>query len=240
MGLVELGVNIDHVATVRQARRTVEPDPVAAAIFAELGGADGITVHLREDRRHIQDRDVRLLAQTIRTKMNFELSVAPEIVAIACEVRPHQATLVPEKREEVTTEGGLDLRPRTTLLRDAIQRLRDAGASISLFIDPDREQVEIAKELGADAIELHTGQYASSHGTEQGRELDRLIHAGQVAVDLGLRLHAGHGLTYSNVLPIASIPNMFELNIGHSIISRAVLVGMQQAVADMKRLLVMA
>lgn len=240
MGLVELGVNIDHVATVRQARRTVEPDPVAAAIFAELGGADSITVHLREDRRHIQDRDVRLLAQTIRTKMNFELSVAPEIVAIACEVRPHQATLVPEKREEVTTEGGLDLRPRTTLLRDAIQRLRDAGASISLFIDPDREQVEIAKELGADAIELHTGQYASSPGTEQGRELDRLIHAGQVAVDLGLRLHAGHGLTYSNVLPIASIPNMFELNIGHSIISRAVLVGMQQAVADMKRLLVMA
>lgn len=237
MGMVELGVNIDHVATVRQARRTVEPDPVAAAILAELGGADSITVHLREDRRHIQDRDVRVLAQTIRTKMNFELSVAPEIVAIACEVRPHQATLVPEKREEVTTEGGLDLRPKSKLLLDAIRRLRDAGVSISLFIDPDREQVEIAKELAADAIELHTGQYASSTGSRQKQELDRLIHAGQQAVDLGLRLHAGHGLTYHNVIPVATIPNMFELNIGHSIVSRAVLVGMQQAVSDMKRLL---
>jgi pyridoxine 5-phosphate synthase len=237
MGFVELGVNIDHVATVRQARRTVEPDPVAAAVLAELGGADSITVHLREDRRHIQDRDVRLLAQTLRTKMNFELSVASEIVGIACEVRPHQATLVPEKREEVTTEGGLDLRPRSAALREAIGRLRDCGVSISLFIDPDREQVEIAKELAVDAIELHTGQYASAHGAQQSRELDRLTHAGQFAVDLGLRLHAGHGLTYTNVYPIASIPNMFELNIGHSIVSRAVLVGMQQAVSDMKRLL---
>lgn len=237
MGLVELGVNIDHVATVRQARRTVEPDPVAAAVLAELGGADSITVHLREDRRHIQDRDVRLLSQTVRTKMNFELSVAPEIVGIACEVQPHQATLVPEKREEVTTEGGLDLRPRSAALREAIGRLQDCGISISLFIDPDREQVEIAKELGADAIELHTGQYASAHGAQQRQELDRLTHAGQFAVDLGLRLHAGHGLTYTNVLPIASIPSMFELNIGHSIVSRAVLIGMQQAVSDMKRLL---
>jgi pyridoxine 5-phosphate synthase len=235
--MVELGVNIDHVATVRQARRTVEPDPVAAAVLAELGGADSITVHLREDRRHIQDRDVRVLAQTIRTKMNFELSVAPEIVSIACEVRPHQATLVPEKREEVTTEGGLDLRPRSPHLLEAIQRLRDMGVSISLFIDPDREQVEIAKELSVDAIELHTGQYASSTGARQKEELDRLVHAGQHAADLGLRLHAGHGLTYHNVLPVATIPNMFELNIGHSIVSRAVLVGMQQAVSDMKRLL---
>ena len=169
--------------------------------------------------------------------MNFELSVASEIVGIACEVRPHQATLVPEKREEVTTEGGLDLRPRSAALREAIGRLRDCGVSISLFIDPDREQVEIAKELAVDAIELHTGQYASAHGAQQSRELDRLTHAGQFAVDLGLRLHAGHGLTYTNVYPIASIPNMFELNIGHSIVSRAVLVGMQQAVSDMKRLL---
>lgn len=238
MALVELGVNIDHVATVRQARRTVEPDPVAAAMLAELGGADSITVHLREDRRHIQDRDVRILSQTIRTKMNFELSVAPEIVAIACEVRPHQATLVPEKREEVTTEGGLDLRPRSAALQDAIHRLRESGISISLFIDPDREQVEIARELSVDAIELHTGQYASSHGAEQKQELSRLIHTSQFAVDLGLRLHAGHGLTYTNVLPVASIPSMLELNIGHSIVSRAVLVGMRQAVADMKRLLV--
>lgn len=169
--------------------------------------------------------------------MNFELSVAPEIVGIACEVLPHQATLVPEKREEVTTEGGLDLRPRSAALREAIGRLRDSGISISLFIDPDREQVEIAKELGADAIELHTGQYASAHGAQQRQELDRLTHAGQFAVDMGLRLHAGHGLTYTNVLPIASIPSMFELNIGHSIVSRAVLIGMQQAVSDMKRIL---
>jgi pyridoxine 5-phosphate synthase len=163
--------------------------------------------------------------------------VASEIVGIACEVRPHQATLVPEKREEVTTEGGLDLRPKSALLMEAIHRLRDEGISISLFIDPEREQVEIAKELAVDAIELHTGQYASSKGSRQQAELDRLIHAGQHAVDLGLRLHAGHGLTYNNVLPIAAIPNMFELNIGHSIVSRAVLVGMQQAVSDMKRLL---
>jgi pyridoxine 5-phosphate synthase len=235
--MVELGVNIDHVATVRQARKTVEPDPVAAAVFAELGGADSITVHLREDRRHIQDRDVRLLGQTIRSKMNFELAVSDEIVAIALEVRPHQATLVPEKREEITTEGGLDLRPRSDALRRAIDRFNDADILVSLFIDPDEEQVQIAKELGVVAIELHTGQYASSAGAAQSRELDRLIHAGQVALDAGLRLHAGHGLTYFNVLPVASIHGMRELNIGHSIVARAVLVGMQQAVSDMKRLI---
>jgi len=235
--MVELGVNIDHVATIRQARRTVEPDPAAAAILAELAGADSITVHLREDRRHIQDRDVRVLAETIRTKMNFELACIPEIVGIACEVLPFQATLVPEKREEVTTEGGLDLRPRSDALRQAIDRLRQAHISISLFIDPDQEQVQIAKELGVDAVELHTGQYASTRGSEQAMELDRLVHAGQLAIDLGLRLHAGHGLTYQNVQPIASIPGMHELNIGHSIVSRAVLVGMQQAVSDMKRLM---
>jgi pyridoxine 5-phosphate synthase len=235
--MVELGVNIDHVATIRQARRTVEPDPVAAAVLAELGGADSITVHLREDRRHIQDRDVRVLKETIRSKMNFELSCAPEIVAIACEVHPQQATLVPEKREEVTTEGGLDLRPRSKLLLDAIARLRDHGVSISLFIDPDREQVEISKELGVDAIELHTGQYALATGSAQRNELERLIHAGQWAVDLGLKLHAGHGLTYYNVQSIASIPGMRELNIGHSIVSRAVLVGLKEAVAEMKRLM---
>lgn len=235
--MVELGVNIDHVATVRQARRTVEPDPVAAAVLAELGGADSITVHLREDRRHIQDRDVRVLKETIRSKMNFELSCASEIVGIACEVQPQQATLVPEKREEVTTEGGLDLRPRSQVLRDAIARLKDCGVSVSLFIDPERDQVEIARELEVEAIELHTGQYALAIGSEQKRELDRLTHAGQMALDLGLHLHAGHGLTYYNVLPIASIPGMRELNIGHSIVSRAVLVGMKEAVVEMKRLM---
>jgi len=235
--MVELGVNIDHVATVRQARRTVEPDPVAAAVLAELGGADAITVHLREDRRHIQDRDVRILKETIRTKMNFELSCAAEIVEIACGVRPEQATLVPEKREEVTTEGGLDLRPRSLALLHAMARLRDHGVSIILFIDPDREQVEIAKELGADAIELHTGQYALTKDAAQRHELERLLHAGQLALDLGLKLHAGHGLTYTNVRPVASIPGMRELNIGHSIVSRAVLVGMKEAVSEMKRVM---
>ncbi len=235
--MVELGVNIDHVATVRQARRTVEPDPVAAAILAELGGADSITVHLREDRRHIQDRDVRVLSQTIRTKMNFELACSPEIVAIACEVRPHQATLVPEKREEVTTEGGLDLRPKSAILQQSIERLQAAGVMVSLFIDPDPEQVRIARELRVGAIELHTGQYASTSGEVQSRELQRLIAAGKLAIELGLRLHAGHGLTYQNVRPVASIPGMLELNIGHSIVSRAVLVGMQNAVAEMKRLI---
>jgi len=235
--MVELGVNIDHVATLRQARRTVEPDPVAAAVLAELGGADSITIHLREDRRHIQDRDVRVLAETLRAKFNFELSCAPEIVQIACSVRPEQATLVPEKRQEVTTEGGLDLRPRSPELRNAIATLRDSGISVSLFIDPDDQQVRIAKELGVDAVELHTGQYAEARGQEQLRELRRLEHASQVVNDLGLKLHAGHGLTYQNVRPLAAIPGMRELNIGHSIVSRAVLVGIKEAVREMKLLL---
>lgn len=235
--MVELGVNIDHVATVRQARRTVEPDPVAAAVLAELGGADSITIHLREDRRHIQDRDVRILAETIRTKMNFELSCAKEIVQIACQVHPIQATLVPEKRQEVTTEGGLDLRPRSPELLQAIAALKDAGVLVSLFIDPDDQQVRIAKELGVQAVELHTGQYADSKGDQQIAELKRLEHASQLVNDLGLKLHAGHGLTYQNVRPIAAIPGMRELNIGHSIVSRAVLVGMKEAVREMKRLL---
>ncbi|XZE32334.1 pyridoxine 5'-phosphate synthase [Pirellulaceae bacterium SH501] len=235
--MVELGVNIDHVATIRQARRTYEPDPVAAAYFAELGGADTITVHLREDRRHIQDRDVRLLKETVHIKLNFELSCAPEIVDICCATHPHQATLVPERREEVTTEGGLNLLRGDGVVERAIDKLREQGIEISLFIDPDREQIEKAKALGAQAIELHTGQYALARGVDQRRELDRLTEAGVIATDLGLRLHAGHGLTYQNVIPIAAIPNMFELNIGHSIVSRAVLVGFQAAVAEMKRLI---
>ncbi|MFM8573541.1 MAG: pyridoxine 5'-phosphate synthase [Pirellula sp.] len=235
--MVELGVNIDHVATVRQARRTVEPDPVAAAVLAELGGADSITIHLREDRRHIQDRDVRILAQTLRTKMNFELCCAEEIVQIALSVNPQQATLVPEKRQEVTTEGGLDLRLRSVELTRAIGLLKDAGILVSLFIDPDDEQVRIAKELGVEAVELHTGQYAEARGEAQAHELRRLELASQLVNDLGLKLHAGHGLTYQNVRPIASIPGMRELNIGHSIVSRAVLVGMKEAVREMKLLL---
>lgn len=235
--MVELGVNIDHVATVRQARRTVEPDPVAAAVLAELGGADGITIHLREDRRHIQDRDVRVLAETLRTKMNFELSCAKEIVQLACAIEPQQATLVPEKRQEVTTEGGLDLRPRSHELIDAIGALNDAGILVSLFIDPDEEQVRIAKELGVQAVELHTGQYADARGAEQFRQLRRLEHAAQLVNDLGLKLHAGHGLTYQNVRPIAAIPGMRELNIGHSIVSRAILVGIKEAVREMKLLI---
>ena len=235
--MVELGVNIDHVATLRQARRTVEPDPVAAAVLAELGGADSITIHLREDRRHIQDRDVRVLAETLRAKFNFELSCAPEIVQIACSVRPEQATLVLEKRQEVTTEGGLDLRPRSPELRNAIATLRDSGISVSLFIDPDDQQVRIAKELGVDAVELHTGQYAEARGQEQLQELRRLEHASQLVNDMGLKLHAGHGLTYQNVRPLAAIPGMRELNIGHSIVSRAVLVGIKEAVREMKLLL---
>ena len=235
--MVELGVNIDHVATLRQARRTVEPDPVAAAVLAELGGADSITIHLREDRRHIQDRDVRVLAETLRARFNFELCCAPEIVQIACSVRPEQATLVPEKRQEVTTEGGLDLRPSSPELRNAIATLRDSGISVSLFIDPDDQQVRIAKELGVDAVELHTGQYAEARGQEQLQELRRLEHASQLVNDLGLKLHAGHGLTYQNVRPLAAIPGMRELNIGHSIVSRAVLVGIKEAVREMKLLL---
>lgn len=235
--MIELGVNIDHVATIRQARRTYEPDPVAAAFMAELGGADTITVHLREDRRHIQDRDVRVLKETVHIKLNFELSCAPEIVSICCETMPQQATLVPERREEVTTEGGLNLLGSSSLVETAIERLHALGIEVSLFIDPDPKQIEKAKSFGVKAIELHTGQYALARGADQRHELDRLVAAGQVATDLGLRLHAGHGLTYQNVLPIASIPNMLELNIGHSIVSRAILVGMQNAVAEMKRLI---
>jgi len=233
----ELGVNIDHVATIRQARKTYEPDPVTAAALAELAGADAITIHLREDRRHIQDRDLRVLRETVTTKLNLELSVAEEIVAIACQTRPQQATLVPERREEVTTEGGLDVVTHRDAVARAADRLRDAGISVSLFLDPDPRQIELAKQLGADAVELHTGQYALAKGQEQQRQLEALRSAGKQIVDLGMRLHAGHGLNYINVLPVAAIPSMLELNIGHSIISRAVLVGLERAVREMKALI---
>jgi len=235
--MVELGVNIDHVATIRQARRTYEPDPVAAAVLAELAGADGITVHLREDRRHIQDRDIRVLKETIHTKFNFELSCAPGIIDLACEILPDQATLVPEKREEVTTEGGLDLLAEPERVANAVNRLRDLGIPVALFLDPEEDQIEQAQKLGAYAVELHTGQYASASGRSARDQLERLERAGKWIVQRGMKLHAGHGLNYHNVTPVAAIDDMLELNIGHSIISRAVFVGLQQAVSEMKDLL---
>lgn len=232
----ELGVNIDHVATLRQARRTYEPDPVWAAALAELGGADGITLHLREDRRHIQDRDLRLLRETVHVKLNLELACSDEIVGIASEVRPHQATLVPEKRQEVTTEGGLDVLGQRAAVESSVRRLQAAGIAVSLFLDPDVAQIEAGAAIGATAIELHTGQYALTSGAAQRAELEKLIAAGRRIRELGLTLHAGHGLNYHNVRPVATIPDMHELNIGHSIVSRAVLVGMERAVREMKQL----
>lgn len=235
--MAELGVNIDHVATVRQARGTTEPDPVWAATLAELGGADGITLHLREDRRHIQDRDLRVLRETVTVKLNLELAANPDVVAIACESKPDQVTLVPERREELTTEGGLDLLSNQARVTDAVARLRGAGIGISLFLDPDAPQIEAAGALGADAVELHTGEYALAEGEEaQSRELEKLKTAGRQVRKLGMTLHAGHGLTYRNVKPIAQIDEMFELNIGHSIVARALMVGFEQAVREMKRL----
>lgn len=233
-----LGVNIDHVATVRQARMTNEPDPVWAATLAELGGADGITLHLREDRRHIQERDLHLFGQTVAVKLNLELACSDDVLTIACQARPHQATLVPERREEVTTEGGLEVVGGKQRVADAVKRLQDAGIVVSLFLDPDPAQIDAGVATGATAIELHTGAYAhaaAEFATEP--QLGSLLAAGKQVVDAGLTLHAGHGLTYRNVRPIAEIPHMCELNIGHSIISRAIMVGLEQAVRDMKRLI---
>lgn len=235
--MVELGVNIDHVATVRQARRTYEPDPVAAAAFAELGGANGITVHLREDRRHIVDRDVRILRETVAIKLNLEMACSEEIVGIACRTLPDQATLVPERREEVTTEGGLDLGRETQRIADAVRRLQDAGIVVSLFLDPDARQIELAAGMRANAVELHTGQYALAKGPKAAAELEKLIAAGSLIRREGMALHAGHGLNYHNVLPVARIPDMHELNIGHAIISRAIFVGLTAAVREMKDLI---
>ncbi len=232
-----LGVNIDHVATVRQARRTNEPDPVHAAVLAELGGADGITVHLREDRRHIQDRDVRILRQMIRVKLNLEMAVEQEIVDIALDILPEQATLVPEKREEVTTEGGLDIVGNRDRVQRTIDQLQDHDISVSLFIDPDVAQVEASAEAGVEAIELHTGAFADARtAAEANAEFDRIVAAGQSAIQGGLILNMGHGLTYRNVHRIADIEGVHELNIGHSIISHAVMVGLERAVREMKAL----
>ncbi len=238
--MAHLGVNIDHVATIRQARRTYEPDPVHAAAIASLGGADVITIHLREDRRHIQDRDLRLLRETVHSGLNLELSCESEIVHIACETKPDQATLVPERREEVTTEGGLDVVGDPDRVQRAIERLRSVNIPVSLFIDPDVGQIEKAAELGVEAVELHTGSYALATGAAQLAELQRLIAASKHVVAIGMKLHAGHGLNYQNVAAVASIPQMRELNIGHSIVARAVFTGLQEAVAEMKRLIVQA
>jgi pyridoxine 5-phosphate synthase len=235
--MAELGVNIDHVATLRQARRTYEPDPVWAAALAELGGADGITLHLREDRRHIQQRDLEILRQTVCVKLNLEMATSDEILRIACRVKPTQVTLVPERREEVTTEGGLDVVAHKARVAEAMAALHDAGISVSLFLDPDPRQVEAAAALRADAVELHTGRYAlAGPGPKQLAELRTLQDMGAAIRAAGIALHAGHGLTYRNVRPIAAIEGMRELNIGHSIVARAVFVGFQQAVREMKEL----
>ncbi len=236
MRLQRLYINVDHVATVREARKTDEPDPLLAAREAEAAGADGITIHLREDRRHIQDRDVVAIAKAVTTVCNLELAARDEIVSIACDLRPYQVTLVPERREEVTTEGGLDLSRRDANLRTAIRRLDEAGLHVSLFIDPDLAQIDAAKDLGVPAVELHTGRY-SQHWRENAVALDEIRRAADHAASMGLAVHAGHGLTYQNVQPVARIEAIEELNIGHSIVSRALFTGIGPAVKEMKLLL---
>lgn len=233
-----LGVNIDHIATIRQARRGVEPDPVTAAAIAELAGADGITVHLREDRRHIQERDVRLLRQTVRTHLNLEMAATPEMVAIALDVKPDYITLVPERREEITTEGGLNVKAQGDRLGKFVHQLQGAGIPVSLFVDPETAQIQASAKTGAKFIELHTGTYANAKaGEPRDRQLQALIDGGALAIKLGLRLNAGHGLDYRNTRSVALIKGMEELNIGHSIISRAVLVGLDRAIREMKALI---
>ncbi|HEY1189661.1 MAG TPA: pyridoxine 5'-phosphate synthase [Gemmata sp.] len=235
--MIRLGVNIDHVATVRQARRSHEPDPVAAAVLATLGGADGITIHLREDRRHIQDRDVFRLRDTVQTRLNLELAAYDEIIDIALKAKPDEATLVPEKRQELTTEGGLDVLANAASVQGAIARLKGAGIHVSLFIDPDPAQIEASARFGADAIEFQTASYSEAKGAAAERELEKLRAATARAVGLGLHVHMGHGLNYWNVQPIVRTPGVEELNIGHSIVSRAVLVGMERAVREMKQVM---
>lgn len=235
--MIRLGVNVDHVATVRQARRGDCPDPVTAAALAEMGGADGITFHLREDRRHIQDRDVELLMRTVTVDTNFELAAADEVVDIACRHQPTWALLVPESRQEITTEGGLNVAGDSGRVADAVKKLAGHGIRVSLFIDPEPHQVAAAAEMGVQAVELHTGPYADAGRDHRERELQRLVDAGRVATEASLGLHAGHGLNYVNVRPVMRIVGMHELNIGHAIVSRAVMVGMQSAVAEMRRIL---
>jgi len=232
--MARLGVNIDHVATIRQARGGAEPDPVAAAAIAELAGADGITIHLREDRRHIQDRDLKLLRQTVRTKLNLEMAATEEMVSIALAVKPDMCTLVPEKRQELTTEGGLDVRLHALALEKAILRLQDGGLAVSLFIDPDPDQIKAAHRIGADYIEIHTGAFADAADPKaEDREIIKIENGIRLASKIGLGVNAGHGLNYINVKKVAALGGVEEFNIGHSIISRAVIVGLDRAVRDM-------
>jgi len=236
----ELGVNIDHVATLREARKTDEPDPVWAAALAELGGADGITIHLREDRRHIQDRDLRILRETVSVKLNLEMACDEKIVTLACETKPQQATLVPERREEITTEGGLDVLGNRAAIAAVIKRLQEEGITVSLFIDPSPDQIEAAAELEVQAVELHTGQYANAEENSGNQQLHQLSRAAELVRNAGMTLHAGHGLTYRNVQPVAALAGMCELNIGHSIVARAVFIGFAAAVREMKQLITTA
>ena len=235
--MIRLGINVDHVATVRQARRAEVPDPVEVALLAEKAGADGITVHLREDRRHIQERDVELLRQRLETKLNLEMAVTPAMVSFAEKLRPNDACFVPEKREELTTEGGLDVAAHRQKIREAVQHLQGAGIHVSLFVDPKRVQIEASHEVGAHAIEIHTGMYCNAVGSERVEQLEAIVAASKLAQSLELEVHGGHGLNYENVLPVAEIPAMVELNIGHSIVARAVIVGIEGAVREMKDLL---
>lgn len=234
---IELGINIDHVATVRQARRAPYPDPVHAALMAEQAGADNITLHLREDRRHIQDRDVHALRPLLQTRMNLEMGLTAEMLDIAVGVRPQDCCLVPEKRQEITTEGGLEVAADLERVTAAVKKLSAAGIRVALFIAPDLAQIEAARRSGAPVIELHTGTYADATGSAQARELERLATAAKRAASLGLEVHAGHGLTYNNVTPVASIAEIVELNIGHCIIARAIFSGLESAVRDMKTLM---
>jgi pyridoxine 5-phosphate synthase len=234
---IELGINIDHVATVRQARRAPYPDPVHAALLAEQAGADNITLHLREDRRHIQDRDVHALRPLLQTRMNLEMGLTNEMLDIAVGVRPHDCCLVPENRAEITTEGGLDVAADVERVASGVRKLSAAGIRVALFIAPDLAQIEAARRSGAPVIELHTGTYAEATGSAQARELERLSTAAKRAANLGLEVHAGHGLTYNNVAPVAAIREIVELNIGHCIIARAIFAGLEAAVRDMKALM---
>jgi pyridoxine 5-phosphate synthase len=236
--MAKLGLNVDHIATVRQARGGIEPDPVTAAALGELAGAEGITIHLREDRRHIQDRDLDILRRTVKTKLNLEMAATQEMVRIALKVKPEQVTLVPEKRQELTTEGGLDVIVNLKLITDTVKRLRDGGIVVSLFVDPNQEQVKAANKTGADCIEIHTGAYAEAVGwPAQERELEAIDTAIKLARKVGLGVYAGHGLNYVNIKALAAIGGIEEFNIGHSIIARATLVGLDRAVKDMVELI---
>jgi pyridoxine 5-phosphate synthase len=236
--MAKLGLNVDHIATVRQARGGIEPDPVTAAALGELAGAEGITIHLREDRRHIQDRDLEILRRTVKTKLNLEMAATQEMVRIALKVKPEQVTLVPEKRQELTTEGGLDVIVHAKLISDAVKRLRDGGICVSLFVDPNQEQIKASNKTGADCIEIHTGAYAEAVGwAAQERELEAIDTAIKLARKVGLGVNAGHGLNYVNIKALAAIGGIEEYNIGHSIIARAMLVGLDRAVKDMVELI---